>query len=50
MPVAESAYAMLTAASAQGLGDLDVAAILAFQERMAGMDYPWPIEARPAEA
>ncbi len=43
MPVSESAYAMLTAASAQGLGDLDVAAIVAFQERLAGMDeYPWP--------
>ena len=38
MPVSESAYAMLTAATAQGLGDLDVSAILAFQERMAGMD------------
>lgn len=43
MPVSESAYAMLTAATAQGLGDLDVASIVAFQERMAGMeDYPWP--------
>jgi 3-hydroxyisobutyrate dehydrogenase len=43
MPVSESAYAMLTAADAQGLGDLDVAAIVAFQERLAGMeDYPWP--------
>jgi 3-hydroxyisobutyrate dehydrogenase len=43
MPVSESAYAMLTAATAQGLGGLDVAAIVAFQERMAGMDgYPWP--------
>jgi 3-hydroxyisobutyrate dehydrogenase len=43
MPVAESAYAMLTAAQQQGLGDLDVAAMLAFMERMAGMeDYPWP--------
>src|SRR5680860_409021 len=29
MPVAESAYSMLTAAKQQGLGDLDVAAILA---------------------
>ena len=45
MPVAESAYAVLTAAKQQGLGDLDIAAILAFQERMAGMDdYPWPVE------
>ena len=43
MPVSESAYSMLTAAKAQGLGDLDVAAILAFQERMSGMEgYPWP--------
>jgi 3-hydroxyisobutyrate dehydrogenase len=43
MPVAESAYATLTAAQQQGLGDLDVAAIVAFAERMAGMDdYPWP--------
>jgi 3-hydroxyisobutyrate dehydrogenase len=43
MPVSEAAYAMLTAAKAQGLGDLDVAAILAFQERLSGMDdYPWP--------
>lgn len=43
MPVCESAYAMLTAATAQGLGDLDVAAIVAFQERMAGIeDYEWP--------
>ena len=43
MPVSESAYAMLTAANQQGLGDFDVAAILAFQERMTGMeDYPWP--------
>jgi hypothetical protein len=43
MPVSESAYAMLTAATQQGLGDFDVAAILAFQERMTGMDeYPWP--------
>jgi 3-hydroxyisobutyrate dehydrogenase len=43
MPVSESAYAMLTAAQQQGLGDFDVAAILAFQERLSGMeDYPWP--------
>jgi 3-hydroxyisobutyrate dehydrogenase len=45
MPVTESAYAMLTAAKAQGLGDLDVAAIVALQERMSGMtEYPWPGE------
>jgi 3-hydroxyisobutyrate dehydrogenase len=43
MPVTESAYAMLTAAKAQGLGELDVAAIVALQERMSGMsEYPWP--------
>jgi len=45
MPVTDSAYTMLTAAAAQGLGDLDVAAIVAFQERLAGMDdYPWPVD------
>lgn len=45
LPVSESAYAMLTGAQAQGLGDLDVAAIIAFQERMSGMtDYPWPTD------
>jgi 3-hydroxyisobutyrate dehydrogenase len=49
MPVSESAYAMLTAAKAQGLGDLDVAAILAFQERLTGMDeYPWPLDGNGA--
>jgi 3-hydroxyisobutyrate dehydrogenase len=43
MPVTESAHAMLTAAQQQGLGDLDVAAMLAFQERMSGVQgYPWP--------
>lgn len=43
MPVTETAYSMLTAAQQQGLGDLDVAAILAFQERMTGMEgYEWP--------
>jgi 3-hydroxyisobutyrate dehydrogenase len=43
MPVTESAHAMLTAAQSQGLGDLDVAAMLAFQERMSGVHaYPWP--------
>lgn len=45
LPVTESAHAMLTAAQQQGLGDLDVAAMLAFQERMSGLnDYPWPDE------
>jgi 3-hydroxyisobutyrate dehydrogenase len=43
MPVSEAAYAMLTAATAQGLGELDVAAIVALQERMSGVQgYPWP--------
>jgi 3-hydroxyisobutyrate dehydrogenase len=43
MPVSEAAHQMLTAAMQQGLGDLDVGAIVAFQERMTGMDeYPWP--------
>jgi 3-hydroxyisobutyrate dehydrogenase len=43
LPVSESAYSMLTAATQQGLGDFDVAAVVAFQERLSGMDgYPWP--------
>jgi len=43
MPASESAYSMLTAAVQQGLGDLDCAAILAFMERVSGLDgYPWP--------
>jgi 3-hydroxyisobutyrate dehydrogenase len=43
LPVSEAAYAMLTAATQQGLGELDVAAIVAFMERMAGIDtYDWP--------
>jgi 3-hydroxyisobutyrate dehydrogenase len=43
LPVSESAYSMLTAATQQGLGELDVSAIVAFQERLSGMDdYPWP--------
>ena len=45
LPVSETAYSMLTAAKQQGLGELDVGAILAFQERMAGLEgYPWPGE------
>jgi 3-hydroxyisobutyrate dehydrogenase len=45
MPVSESAYSMLTAAKRQGLGDLDVSAIVAFQERLSGMsDYKWPLD------
>ncbi len=55
MPVTESAYSMLTAANQQGLGDFDVSAILAFEERLSGMDeYPWPepgaTRDRPPEA
>jgi 3-hydroxyisobutyrate dehydrogenase-like beta-hydroxyacid dehydrogenase len=43
MPVSASAYAALTAAQQQGLGEKDVAAILAFQEKMAGLEgYEWP--------
>jgi 3-hydroxyisobutyrate dehydrogenase len=43
LPVTESAYSMLTAAKQQGLGDLDVAAMLPFMERMAGItEYDWP--------
>ena len=43
MPVSESAYAALTAAMQEGLGDLDVAAIIAHQERSSGMNgYAWP--------
>ncbi len=43
LPVADSAFLALTAAERQGLGQLDVGAILAFVERQAGMqDYPWP--------
>jgi 3-hydroxyisobutyrate dehydrogenase len=43
MPVAETAHAALSSAAEQGLGDFDVSAILAYEERLAGMDdYPWP--------
>ena len=43
MPVSESAYAALTAANQQGLGEMDVGAFLAFQVRMAGLEgYEWP--------
>jgi 3-hydroxyisobutyrate dehydrogenase len=45
VPVSQAAYAMLTAATQQGLGELDVSAIVAFMERMSGIDkYPWPAE------
>jgi len=43
MPVAQTAFDRLAAADDEGLGDFDVSAILAFQERSSGMDdYPWP--------
>jgi 3-hydroxyisobutyrate dehydrogenase len=48
LPVADSAFLALTAAQRQGLGHLDVGAIVAFQERQSGMqDYPWPGRAAP---
>jgi hypothetical protein len=44
IPVSETAYSMLTAAKQRGLGDLDVAAVIAFMEEISGLsDYPWPI-------
>jgi 3-hydroxyisobutyrate dehydrogenase len=45
IPVSETAYSMLTAAKQRGLGDLDVAAVLAFMEEISGLSdrYPWPI-------
>jgi 3-hydroxyisobutyrate dehydrogenase len=49
MPVSSGTYDMLTAAKQQGLGDLDCSAILAFMERVSGLDqYPWP-EEQPAQ-
>lgn len=43
VPVTETAYSMLTAAKARGLGDLDVSALLAFMETISGIDrYPFP--------
>lgn len=43
MPVSEAAYTMLTAAYQQGLGDHDCSSILAFMERVSGLEhYPWP--------
>jgi 3-hydroxyisobutyrate dehydrogenase len=43
VPVSETAYALLTAAKQRGLGDLDVASILAFMEQISGLgQYPWP--------
>lgn len=43
MPVTASANAALSAAGQMGLADLDVGAIVAFQERVSGLDgYAWP--------
>lgn len=43
MPVSEASYASLTAARQMGLGDKDVAAIVAYQERVSGLHgYDWP--------
>jgi 3-hydroxyisobutyrate dehydrogenase len=43
MPVSEASYASLTAARQMGLGDKDVAAMVAYQERVSGLDgYDWP--------
>lgn len=43
MPVSEASYAALTAARQMGLGDKDVAAMVAYQERVSGLDgYDWP--------
>jgi 3-hydroxyisobutyrate dehydrogenase len=43
MPVTEASYASLTAARQMGLGDKDVAAIVAYQERVSALPgYDWP--------
>lgn len=43
MPVSEASYASLTAAKQMGLGDKDVAAMVAYQERVSGLEgYDWP--------
>jgi 3-hydroxyisobutyrate dehydrogenase len=43
MPVSEASYAALTAAKQMGLGEKDVAAMVAFQERVSGLPgYEWP--------
>src|SRR5207248_2546472 len=45
MPVSEASYAALTAARQMGLGDKDVAAMVAYQERVSGLNtYDWPGE------
>lgn len=43
MPVSEASYAALTAAKRMGLGDKDVAAMVAYQEHISGLNgYDWP--------
>jgi 3-hydroxyisobutyrate dehydrogenase len=43
MPVTEASYASLTAASQMGLGDKDVAAMVAYQEYISALPgYDWP--------
>jgi len=44
MTDSETTYSMLTASQQHDLGNHYISAILAFIERMAGMeDYPWPV-------
>jgi 3-hydroxyisobutyrate dehydrogenase len=46
MPTTATSYDWLTAAQNRGLGEHDVAALLAFMETVSGLDdYPWPGEA-----
>ncbi|MCT2585804.1 NAD(P)-dependent oxidoreductase [Actinophytocola gossypii] len=46
MPTTAASHDWLTAAQNRGLGEHDVAALLAFMESVAGLDhYPWPGEA-----
>lgn len=46
MPTTATSYDWLTAAQNRGLGEHDVAALLAFMESVSGLDdYPWPGEA-----
>jgi 3-hydroxyisobutyrate dehydrogenase len=46
MPTTSTSYDWLTAAQNKGLGEHDVAALMAFMESVSGLeDYPWPGEA-----
>lgn len=46
MPTTATSYDWLTAAQNRGLGEHDVAALLAYMETVSGLDgYPWPGEA-----